>query len=83
MQSSKLWISDGRLNRKTPVVLRKFQFMVIYFIADCSYEGKEVRSRSDHDRAIKLSWAHTVTLILHAYINFRVTESVFVRRSSY
>ena len=39
------------------------------------YKGKEVRSRSDRDRDVKLSWAHTVTL-KHTDINFRVTDSV-------
>ena len=38
-------------------------------------KGKEVRSRSDRDRDIKLSWAHTVTLKHTDYINFRVTDS--------
>ena len=41
----------------------------------CFYKGKEVRSRSDRDRELQLSWAHTVTLI-HTDINFRVTDSV-------
>ena len=31
-------------------------------MANCFYQGKEVRSRSDRDRDVKLSWAHTVTL---------------------
>ena len=44
-------------------------------MANCFYKGKEVRSRSDRDRDLKLSWAHTVTII-HTDINFRVTESV-------
>ena len=44
-------------------------------MANCYYTGKGVRSRSDRDREVKLSWAHTVTLI-HTDINFRVTESV-------
>ena len=34
-----------------------------------------MRSRSDRDRELQLSWAHTVTLI-HTDINFRVTDSV-------
>ena len=34
-----------------------------------------MRSRSDRDREVELSWAHTVTL-KHADINFRVTDSV-------
>ena len=34
-----------------------------------------MRSRSDRDRDVKLSWAHTVTL-KHTDINFRVTDSV-------
>ena len=49
--------------------------MVVYFVANCFYKGKEVRSRSDRDRELQLSWAHTVTLI-HTDINFRVTDSV-------
>ena len=44
-------------------------------MANCLYKGKEVRSRSDRDRDVKLSWAHTVTLI-NTDINFRVTDSV-------
>ena len=44
-------------------------------MANCYYKGKEVRSRSDRDREVKLSWAHTVTL-KHTDINFRVTDSV-------
>ena len=44
--------------------------MVNYF-----YKGKEVRSRSDRDRDVELSWTHTVTL-KHTDINFRVTDSV-------
>ena len=44
-------------------------------MANCFYKGKEVRSRSDRDRELQLSWAHTVTLI-HTDINFRVTDSV-------
>ena len=44
-------------------------------MASCYYKGKEVRSRSDRDREVKLSWAHTVTL-KHTDINFRVTDSV-------
>ena len=38
-------------------------------------QGKEVRSRSDRDRDVKLSWAHTVTL-KHTDINFWITDSV-------
>ena len=34
-----------------------------------------MRSRSDRDRELQLSWAHAVTLI-HIDINFRVTDSV-------
>ena len=34
-----------------------------------------MRSRSDPDRDVKLSWAHTVTL-KHTDINFRVMDSV-------
>ena len=34
-----------------------------------------MRSRSDRDRELQLSWAHTVTLI-HTDFNFRVTDSV-------
>ena len=49
--------------------------MVIYFMANYFYKGKEVRSRSDSDRDVKLLWAHTVTL-KHTDINFRVTDSV-------
>ena len=44
-------------------------------MANCYYKGKEVRSRSDRDREVKLSWAHTVTLI-NTDINFKVTGSV-------
>ena len=44
-------------------------------MANCYYKGKEVRSRSDRDREVKLSWAHTVTQ-KHTDINFRVTDSV-------
>ena len=44
-------------------------------MANYFYKGKEVRSRSDSDRDVKLSWAHTVTL-KHTDINFRVTDSV-------
>ena len=44
-------------------------------MANCYYKGKNVRSRSDRDRDVKLSWAHTVTL-KHTDINFRVTDSV-------
>ena len=44
-------------------------------MANYFYKGKEVRSRSDRDRDVKLSWAHTVTL-KHTDINFRVTDSV-------
>ena len=39
-------------------------------MANYFYKGKEVRSRSDRDRDVKLSWAHTVTL-KHTDINFR------------
>ena len=42
---------------------------------NCYYKGKEVRSRSDRDRELKLSKAHTVTL-KHTDINFRVTDTV-------
>ena len=44
-------------------------------MANYFYKGKEVSSRSDRDRDVKLSWAHTVTL-KHIDINFRVTDSV-------
>ena len=44
-------------------------------MAKCCYNGKEVRSRSDRDQKIKLSWAHTVTLI-YTDISLRVTDSV-------
>ena len=44
-------------------------------MANCYYKGKEVRSRSDRDRELKLSWGHTVTL-KHTDINFRVTDTV-------
>ena len=44
-------------------------------MANYFYKGKEVRSRSDRDRDVKLLWAHTVTL-KHTDINFRVTDSV-------
>ena len=44
-------------------------------MANYFYKGKEVRSRSDRDRDIKLSWTHTVTL-KHTDINFRFTDSV-------
>ena len=43
-------------------------------MANYFYKGKEVRSRSDRDRDVKLSWAHTATL-KHTDINFRVTDS--------
>ena len=46
-------------------------------MANYFYKGKEVRSRSDRDRDVKLSWAHTVTL-KHTYINFRVMDSVAI-----
>ena len=49
--------------------------MLIQYMANCCCKGKEMRSRSDRDREVKLLWAHTVTLI-HTNINFRVTESV-------
>ena len=45
------------------------------------YKGKEVRSRSDRDRDVKLLWAHTVTL-KHTDINFRVTDSVATLRTA-
>ena len=49
-------------------------------MANCFYKAKEVRSRSNRDREVKLSYTHTVTLIYshlkHADINFRVTDSV-------
>ena len=48
---------------------------------NCCYKGKEVRSRSDRDREVKLSWAHTVTL-KHTDINFRVTDSVATLQST-
>ena len=54
---------------------KKYHFMVIQCMTNCCCKGKEVRSRSDPDREVKLSWAHTVTL-KHTDINFRVTESV-------
>ena len=44
-------------------------------MANYFYKGKEVRSRSDRDRDVKLLWAHTVT-VKHTDINFRVTDSV-------
>ena len=44
-------------------------------MANYFYKGKEVRSRSDRNRDVKLLWAHTVTL-KHTDINFRVTDSV-------
>ena len=44
-------------------------------MANYFHKGKEVRSRSDRDRDVKLSWAHTVTL-KHTDINFWVTDSV-------
>ena len=44
-------------------------------MANYFYKGKEVKSRSDRDRDVKLLWAHTVTL-KHTDINFRVTDSV-------
>ena len=53
--------------------------MVILFMANNFYKGKGVRSRSDRDRDVKLSWAHTVTL-KHTDINFRVTDSVATRK---
>ena len=68
----------SRIYRKTPVVSKKYHFMVIQYMANCCCKGKDVRSRSDRDREVKLSWAHTVTLI-HTDINFRVTESVAIR----
>ena len=49
-------------------------------MANYFYKGKEVRSRSDCDRDVKLSWTHTVTL-KHTDINFGVTDSVASRRS--
>ena len=51
-------------------------------MANYFYKGKEVRSRSDRDRDVKLSWAHTVTL-KHTDINFRVTDSVANRVLAY
>ena len=50
-------------------------------MANCCYKGKEVRSRSDRDREVKLSSAHTVTLI-NTDINFRVTDSVAIKWQS-
>ena len=44
-------------------------------MANYFYKGKEVRSRSDRDRDVKLLWAHTV-ILKHTDINFRVTDSV-------
>ena len=44
-------------------------------MANYFHKGKELRSRSDRDRDVKLLWAHTVTL-KHTDINFRVTDSV-------
>ena len=44
-------------------------------MANYYHKGKEVRSRSDRDREVKLSQVHTVTL-KHTDINFRVTDSV-------
>ena len=55
--------------------------MVIYFMANYFYKGKEVRSRSDRDRDVKLLWAHTVTL-KHTDINFRVTDSVAISNAT-
>ena len=46
-------------------------------MANFFYKGKEERSRSDRDRDVKLSWAHTVTL-KHTDINFRVMDSVAI-----
>ena len=47
-------------------------------MANYFYKGKEVRSRSDRDRDVKLSGVHTVTL-KHTDINFRVTDSVAIQ----
>ena len=49
-------------------------------MANYFYKVKEVRSRSDRDRDVKLLWAHTVTL-KHTDINFRVTDSVAITNS--
>ena len=49
-------------------------------MANYFYKGKEVRSRSDRDRDVKLSWAHTVTL-KHTDIIFRVMDSVANRKA--
>ena len=49
-------------------------------MANYFYKGKEVRSRSDRDPDVQLSWAHTVTL-KHADINFRVTDTVAIEPS--
>ena len=43
------------INGKTPVVSRKYHFIAFQFMANCYYKGKEVRSRSDRDREVKLS----------------------------
>ena len=51
-------------------------------MANYFYKGKEVRSRSDRDRDVQLSWAHTVTL-KHTDINFRVTDSVAICLDAY
>ena len=50
-------------------------------MANYFHKGKEVSSRSDHDREVKLSWAHTVTL-KHTDINFWVTDSVAMVRAA-
>ena len=41
-----------------------------------------MRSRSDRDQEVKLSWVHTVTL-KHTDINFRVTDSVATRNDDF
>ena len=51
-------------------------------MANYFYKGKEVRSRSDRDRDVKLLWAHTVTL-KHTYINLRVTDSVATKHPDF
>ena len=50
-------------------------------MANYFHKGKEGRSRSDRDRDVKLSWAHTVTL-KHTDINFGVTDSVAIVRAA-
>ena len=45
-------------------------------MVNCWYKGKEVRSRSDHNQEVKLSWGRTVVALMHTNINFiRVTDS--------